>query len=850
MREKSKKQKRKLNNGGSTLITVLVGVGFILILASIAISVSAANLHMKQVEYVVKDNFYADEQILDDVYNGIGKVTTDCLSDAYADILSQVSANDGSAVFTTQDAAYRAFSIQFIEDLTKIMPVCSSSGGDISKYEQLKGRLNSYITKDEAMAEVVKFSRTEVLDEEGNVLNDESGSMLGTYMTGSLPCQYVFRDVEVKYKQVTGDTPAEYEETGYEAVITTDIVIEIPYINFFRDSSAILDYALIGNKGIYIEASEKTAVRTVEGNVYAGTNTAETPENIRKFRDEDVYGGINVYNCTVDFDSNYLISKGDINIRNANVTVGNSDSLADTQLWVESLRTVESIDKNASPEETSLLVNGNMYVANDLELNARESNVTLNGVYYGYSNGAFRNQGGTGEELENQNQEYVNLKNSYVSAKHAQSSSIVINGNRSVLDLSGLNTLVVAGVAYVDLQSQAYTGESIYNAGGNSQGKIEEYATGESLALRSSQYMYLAPASCLLTSNPVKTAELPEQVWISESQWFGITKGYVKTETPVTAKEVINRTTGESYTYFYLNFMDGKREEYANLILNMTDPENNLTDMDPAIRSALNYDQFDELELKQIWEIKKGIQDKALSSNVKPVIQLADDTIASIYTRGAVTQIGEDTLSGQLADESSALSLDYITKVEHNLVKHYQYLYGELDPKENFSLVSDSLPVLEAISEDAPVSKYVTDFDKMVSDSESPDYKCGYETHVYNGNYTLNNSNFKGIILCNGDVTITDGSNVEGLVIASGRIIIQGSGRIVANRSIVQAILDEEITEESKKSSETDKNMKYASTYLTEFKPQYSGTDYTGRISSTDYTDYISYQNWRKGEVY
>ena len=89
-------------------------------------------------------------------------------------------------------------------------------------------------------------------------------------------------------------------------------------------------------------------------------------------------------------------------------------------------------------------------------------------------------------------------------------------------------------------------------------------------------------------------------------------------------------------------------------------------------------------------------------------------------------------------------------------------------------------------------------------------------------------------------------------MIANGKITVEGSGSIVANRSIVQAILDEERTEELKKKSATEKNRKYASTYLKEFQlmdSEYTGKDYTNRISSTEYTDYISYQNWRKGEI-
>ena len=830
------KKRAKINNAGSTLITVLVGVGFLLILAVITITISTANLHMKQIEYRMKDNFYADEQVLDDVYNGIGKVTADCLSKAYADVLSQVSDAGGKAVFKTQDAAYRSFSLQFINGLKTILPVCSKDDGDLTNYNGLLAKLNSYITQKIALdgtgaynTEVIEFSRTEILDEDDNVWTDGIGA--------KLPAKYIFRDVVVKYRQANGNESAGYTANGYEATITTDIVIEIPYISFFQDSSRILDYALIGNKGIYFDSCSS---RQIEGNVYAGINDSETEENKKKYRDEDVYGGINIYNSGVSFNSNYLISKGDINVRNSNLTVGNLESAADTQLWAESLRTVENINRNAAEEASAVVINGNSYIANDLELNARKSSVTLKGTYYGYNNGVFSNQESKNLLKRNENNP----------VEHTQSSALIINGNGSTLDLGGLDTLVVSGVAYIDLQSQAYTGENIRNNGGTSAGIIEEYATGESLALKSNQYMYLVPTSCLLTTNPVKTSEKPEMVWNAETQWFGVTKGYVSASDPYLEKEVINRTTGESYTYFYLKFLDGKSTEYANLILNMKHPENGLTDMDAAIKAKLGYDGFTDEELIQIWNVKKSLQNKALSENVKPTITLADSTTANIYTRGAVTKITDDSLTSELSKEENSLSGEYIRKVESNLVKHYKYLYAELDPKTDFSMTSDSLPTLadDSIAADAPVSKYV-DFTGMVNSLTPDPYKCGYYTYLYKGNHSVDR-NVRGIILCDGDLTIKGGVNVEGLVIASGKIIIEGNGEIIANRSIVQAILDEERTEEEKKKSETERNMKYASSYLLDFKlksEDYTGKDYTDRTSSTEYTDYISYQNWRKG---
>lgn len=809
-------------NTGSTLITVLAAVSFLMILATMILSTSMANLQMKQMEYAVKKNFYTDEQVLDDIYNGIGKVSTDCLSRAYARILSQAADDKGTAVFTTQDAAYQAFSRLFMELLREASKYPECINGDTA-YDVVLDKLRSYTTAGSG-AEVVEFQKTEILP---------AGSMDGSIT--AMPEQYIFRDVVVRYKDA---------RTGVESTITTDIVIDIPYINFFQDSSVILDYALIGNKGIYFSGSGKSAdERKVEGNIYAGIPAiSETRDAAieKLYRNDSVYGGLNFYQSNAKLYGNYIISKGDINVRDSDVTIQNAGMSGNSQIWAESIRTVEDLNKNTAPESPRLKIIGNIYAANDLELNARESEVTLEGEYYGYNNGIYVTQ-------EKKSTEAAGGV-SYETAAHTQSSAIIINGNQSRLDISGLKTLVVAGMAYVDLRSQAYIKDPVY-PGGNAAGKIEEYQTGESLALKSNQYMYLAPASCLYTGNPVKTGEKPAEVWSADSKWFGVEKGFVNPDNPIIEKVVFNRTTNESYTYFYLNFMSGKQTEYANLVLNMKNPETEV--IDPEINARLDYDRFDEIQKGQIWTIKKEIEAMAANPGTRSeVIYIANDTQASIYTQGAIAQVTAGTLSGVLPAQISALSLEYITKIENNLLKHYKYLYAELDPKEDFSLTSDALPdiatdTLEAAS---PASKYI-DFSGMINSTVKSNYKCdkSYSTYLGIGTLTVSDSNFKGIILCDGDIVIKGGSNIEGMVAASGKITVEGGGTIKANRSVVQAILDEEAAEEAKKESEAEKNMAYAVSYLKEYKPNYGGTDNAKKVSGTDYTDYISYQNWRKG---
>lgn len=799
---------------GSTLITVLISVSFLMILAAIILTVSSANLRMKQIEYVAKKNFYNDEQALDDIYNGIGKTATDCLTKAYAEILAQVSTKENESVYKDQEDAFKAFSERFIYRLNQVYPegVCDMDTLSI---------LQSYIIDTEIYAKVEKYEKIELKRER------------------MIPFQYIFKDLEVKY--IAKDK--EGNETGYETVITTDIVIEVPYINFFQDSSRILDYALIGNKGVYFKGIEDGAKRGLEGNLYAGTSENEEPSNIEIYRDEVVYGGLNIYNTSLEVNTNLLISKGDINIRNSNIFIENKYSRADVQVWAESIRTVETLDRTKRVEPSTLKINGNIYLANDLELNARNSDVSLEGTYYGYNDNTYVTQ----------EKESAVKSSERISDKHTQSSAIIINGNQSILDLSKLTTLVVAGFAYIELESQAYTTVPLYN-GGNLSNQVDEYQTGESIALKTNQYIYLAPTNCLKTTNPVKTTEAlnEDEVWQKEADWFGISGGFVNTEKPVIAKVVKNRTSGDAYTYYYLNFQSGKQRAYVDFILNMIDPVNKLTDMDSSLKTKFDYESYDESDWKDIWEIKLAAQNRVLSDYVKTNVVSANDT-ASIYTNGAISQISDtDGLTTHLPAEINGLSTEYIAKIKSNILKHYEYLYKNLDPKEQFSLTSDSLGRCIDSGKELPVSKFV-ELKQLVTNGDEGKYRCNsaYKTIIRPGDYTLSDAEFQGIIIAGGNVTIQSTASVKGLIIAGGKIYVEsnaGSHKIEANRSIVQQILDEEMTIESKKKAGEAPNPNYASTYLKEFTPVQTGSDQSHRITGTDYTDYISYANWRKDE--
>lgn len=811
---KKKAEYKRINNAGSTLIIVLVAVAFMVLLAAIIISVSSANLRMKQLEYASKKNFYSDEQVLDEVYSGIGKSASNCMSKAYSEVLSQVTNSEGNGIYSTQDAAYKEFSRKFVEYLNTEYPEGKSTDTAYqTDYVQVLAKLNAYSIKSDVQAQVLSYSEIKIKKNSSNT-----------------PEQLVFKDIQVKYNAVTNDGTE--TATGYEATITTDIVIDVPYINFFQSSTQIMDYVLVGNQGLYF----KNGTVNVNGNIYGGIGD-DTDSDMTVYQAEfyntDVYGGINFYNSQATLNGTYLVSKGDMNIRKSNLNIGDSTDASKTNLWVESIRLIDTGKTTDEVENPKLSTYANLFVANDLELNARESEAVLNGTYYGYNNGTYATQ------------EKTKLANSYVdgtdgNAEHTTSSAMIINGNKAVLDLSGLSSMIVSGVAYVDLRSDTYkNGKS---------GKIEEYATAESLALKSNQFLYLAPADCLKVTNPATITDVypDDGVWSATENWFGITGGFVDTDNPITVKYF--SSDSKAYRYFYLNFVStDKKIEYANLILNMVDPEN-ISSMPSDIYEKYHYASYSDTQLLDIWETKQSIEAMAVAADSAPTITMADDTTASIYTAGTVACVADGKENTSLVSEDSAISIEYIQKVQNNIQKHYKYLFSELDPMETFSLTSDTLSDYDDLSDEKPVSKFVTDA-SMLPNGGTNGYKCnsGYTTKLLNGDATIT-SPITGIIICDGDLTIQS-VNITGLVIATGKITIEGNATITADQGVVQAIISEEQREEAKKKSTDARNANYASTYLTGLQGDLSEQNNSDKVTGTDYTDYINYENWRKGEI-
>ena len=190
------------------------------------------------------------------------------------------------------------------------------------------------------------------------------------------------------------------------------------------------DFTIIAD-GELSQTNSLDPTLTVTGNVYAGS--VEISQN--------------GYTLTIADASNF-VSAGDISVDNSAVlSVGSGCAVWAGGILLKDGGTFTSA--------------GDTFVANDLNLLGRNTNAVLTGRYFGF-----------GSDPSNPD----------------QSSSIIVNGLKTILDLSEIQTLVLAGHSFVDYGSQTENGQYVL--------------MGQSVAVKSDQLAYLVPEEFLSVSNP------------------------------------------------------------------------------------------------------------------------------------------------------------------------------------------------------------------------------------------------------------------------------------------------------------------------------------------------------------
>lgn len=420
-----KKAGKNMNNKGFSLILVIVCMTLIGVLATMIISMSVNNVQMRVVEEEASDNFYSAEEVLDEIRANVEKKASQSLGDAYTLFLQKYAAT-----------LPKNRESMFVKTLSDILEAQFVSDFDTNYNETA--------------------FRTEYLGVAAGTGDVTIGQATGVSVQNAT-------DGKSSTITIQGLTIS-YKDQGYETSIKTDLVVKITYPQFFEDSTAVgsefLDYAIIADGDVKKDSGASGTFIT--GNVYTGNDLVVALGS----------------NLTVQ--SSYLIAKNMITVGDGSVLqVDRAVAAAKNSLWTQNIQTT-SIDTTKASNNEIIISNTDCYVQDDLTINGIADAVTITyGSYYGYGSG-------------------LNMDPKFAAKTN---SAINVNAKDVNLKLDRLSRLWLAGQSYISVPT---------GYGRNVTENIEHYAMqGESVAFKGNQAAYLLPGDCIegVWHNPMTVKE-------------------------------------------------------------------------------------------------------------------------------------------------------------------------------------------------------------------------------------------------------------------------------------------------------------------------------------------------------
>jgi len=660
----------KLNNKGASLITVIITIGFIAVLAGTIMMTSLVNFKMKRVNVYAKDTFYSAEQVLDEINIGLQRYVSDSMSAAYMDVMqnySQYSVEKKRMVMQTN----------YYENLWEKLEA-PGSGHKFYDINVLEGFLKDSTKWPEGAGDDGYGAIVRALKSDGSLAME--GTM-ETYDTG-----IVLKGLRVYYK----------DSKDFVSVIETDIRLTYPELDFAATTALpdIASHVIIADEGMIIDGNGGLAM---EGNFYADSiSYTGTDQASRK-------------PITHTGDGRIVI-KHDLYLKNANFSNEKTGSL-----WAEGIET------NGS----TLKLQGETLMADDLNINGNMSDITLSGIYNGF-----------GSSIDDPE----------------KSSAILINGVNSKLDLSGIEKITLAGHAYVAPVGEGESSENVY--------------TGESIAVKSNQLMYLIPPECigvdnttgesLYRKNPLTSEEYNNiqdtsrytevSLDVEVTKLNGTLTEYITKVNGVAQPEkvFVQTTGGQPLVYYYMKFPD---EETANRYF--------------ALYYKSNKDTFDNYIKTYVKELK--FPTTATVTRIK----LAANGVYGDGTEG-FTMLPQtvESAATQLADNQQRYQERFTalcTKLTDNFLEltKVHAAAGE-DKKVVFdNLVDeDKLKTYIQAGSGTTTLKIQGDFGDVILTTE-PEFVLNQEEYanvhlvISTGNVTIDVDKFDGTVFADGTISIT-----------------------------------------------------------------------------------------------
>ena len=601
------------------------------------------------------------------------------------------------------------------------------------------------------------------------------------------------------------------------SIVSTDLCLDAPEIVFTRSGSVddLYDYLLIGNQGISL--TKGSGQVTGDGSIYAGIDEATGKGGIT----------INPASSLAINNGRYVISKGEIDV----IGPGAGFIVRDAKETGSSVY-AKSLDLQSG----MISLDSKTYIANDLTLSGNGSKATLTKEYYGY---------GTSTEtgLEDRATDQEN------------SSAIIINGQNSTVNLSGVNTLMLAGRAYIG------TNTTKKDLDQNTEKNEKAVLMGESITVKGGQIAYLVPTECLgVYSGETLIGQNPlTQDQATKMQAYKDQYGEEFREVDFTRP--VGRLGGETLASFGVADMDHIRKVSTQYVGGGTESKS-LTyyylvmDADDAARYYQTcYQQDNNKEMIDNYFKKYAtggilLGDYTSKQNSYTILgnALVSDALSqsgvSLFTRADTTT--DRTLTPAEVFQKSA----DIANVYKGLTTNLSEDGASASPLQNVfeSVIKKEITMKQedGSEQKEPIQKYLMDNGGTMEFTTED----GLKGIITTGNYTLSSatggaSNVR-LIISLGDIMID--RNFTGLAIAKGTITIdgatgKGAASLKRNKMELYKVLNATTGEEGA-----------AITPMAFFVNGETGladgvqeapADDAGNLN-IDYTEIVRYMNWEK----
>ena len=901
---KNLKTKNTLNDNGSTLITVIVAIAFVTILVSIILGTTVINIRMKGIDKRTKDDFYYAEKALNDVYTGLGLEITKYAAEEYEKSFKKV----GEVITEEKQKTDDDGNLVYDRDGNPVYETVEKNNYNQAQEAEKEFRLNFATRVDTFLssldAEKLDKYRT---DSRGKV--DKVGSSIYFQKKDGSSCTVSDKDL---YRIILpGVQVSDTDTSQYRSVITTDIVINIPAVDFLGTSVDVSEYGLIANEGLYIEG-RSTDTTKITGDVYAGIHATESAKDsdYKEINDEHsrekLFGGINIKETKAVFNGNYIVSKGDINLVGSNPKLrvyldDGGNNLAN--LWFTSLRTLsektsigtEPDYTNAESIDYTVDVNANTFALNDLALNANNSSARFKGNYYGYDDNTLETP--------------LGILGSKTGRDDSKSSAIVINGNKVYLDMGGINNFVLMGKAYIDFTSDKDNTDVLGT-------KDQVVPTAEGVALKTNQQLYLVPTDFLEGPNPAIGGD-PDSGGEVEfklnstlnNDWFGFK--YLDSgsgETPDLEKihktYSVKQKDSDVWVYYdYINFNDDVwmpiRNESGKIIGYKDDPADSSVKLGTGgsisskqkffydIMTATAASETEGETQPSAYRLKQRIDWSTVNTDYFDLrgCVVGGGSDAHFYSKNAVVDYKRvDNTTVQSTVRENTDGMFRYAKYPQNLFRRYKWLCTKLDGQESIPLDSDVDDISDndewtEYDKNAPICHFIrlSKVDEItsiagskVSEADGAGLKVGaYGTVIaikpVGGTLNLGDSDipkisgttFKGVAIVDGDIIVPRDMTVRGLLMATGTITLMGNNNVYYDKGLVQSRIEKELNL-VKNSEDATQDIAYKPYYLIRYLSKDNGTSPLYDVEpgtiikrdriEADYNDFMHYENWQKGE--